>query len=452
MLQKSSILMAAASPAMLAKGCVNVVEFGALKAYAKDRWPRICEGVYARLETMLRNKLGPNDLFVRIGEIAYLVTMPTTDPDDVNAICLRIAFDLHASFLGQCYLDQIQVSTVANGEDDTLVLQNMPPARIVYLAQKIGIPLQPSRLAPQPSDPTAPSELTFQSSRVDSPTSGGQRSNGSTVEENSAIQVEHLFTQIWSAPNQAMTTYACEPKAIFVPPRSNPVPITHLPEKERLQVEIGAFRAGAAQLTKAHAAGCRFLLAVPMSFDVLGSPAGRMECVSLCHGLSQAVRPFLIFTIYGIPPGVAQSRLANIVNFLRPFARSISATVSPDARSYAAFQAYQGIGLRAVGFNLSEFSPQSPLGQHDAEQLSKFTRQFNLGSFLFNVGSKTILKFALDAQIQSLSGSVIAPACAEPSGVWRLTWGEHHRCPASGWTWEAQTRCQPVSAPIGVEQ
>lgn len=424
MLQKSSILKAAASPALLAKGCVNVVGFGALKEYAKDRWPRICEGIYARLETLLRNKLGPNDLFVRIGEIAYLVTMPTTDPEDVNAICLRVAFDLHASYLGQCSLDQIQVSTVANGDDDTLVLQHLPSARVVSLAKKMGIPLQPPRRGALPGDIANLSEPAARPFSIDNAQNGDQPANGSAVQASGTVQVEHLFTQIWSAPNQAMTTYACEPKAIFVPPRANPVPITQLQPKERLQVEITAFKVGAAELIKAHTAGCRFLLAVPMSFDVLGSPAGRMECVSFCHSLSQTIRPYLIFTIYGTPPGVAQSRLANIVNYLRPFARSISATVSPETRSYQALQAYQGIGLRAVGFNLSEFSPQSPLGQHDAELLSKFARQFNLGTFLFNVGSKTILKFALDAQIQSLSGSVIAPTCAEPNGVWRLTWGE----------------------------
>jgi hypothetical protein len=424
MLYKSPILMAAASPALLAKGCVNVLEISALKEYAGERWPRICEGVYARLETLLRAKLGQNDLFVRISDVAYLITMPTTDPDDVNAICLRVSFDLHVSFLGQCNLDQMQVSTVSNGDDDTLVLHRLPPARVISLAERAGIAIQPQAQPDKSGSAADLIECSVPSSSGKNLRTSGVLSNAMAALPEGAVKVEHVFTQIWSVLSRAITTYACEPKTIFVPPRIDPVPFKLLQPKERIEVEIAAFKMGADQLTKAYATDSRFLLAVPISFDVLGSPAGRMECLSLCHSLSYAIRPFLIFTIYGIPPGVGQTRLANLVNTLRPFARSISATISPDSRSYQAFHAYEGIGLHAVGFNLREFSPQSPFTQHDAEQLSRFSRQFNFGSFLFNVESKAILKFALDAQIQSLSGSVIAPACGEPQGVWRLTWGE----------------------------
>lgn len=103
----SPLLAVAASPSHLAKGCVNVVEFDGLKVQAGDRWPRFREGVYARIEGLLRTKLGPNDLFLRLADTAYLITMPTTDAEDVSAVCLNVAFELYKSFLGQCDISQI---------------------------------------------------------------------------------------------------------------------------------------------------------------------------------------------------------------------------------------------------------------------------------------------------------------------------------------------------------
>jgi hypothetical protein len=93
-------------------------------------------------------------------------------------------------------------------------------------------------------------------------------------------------------------------------------------------------------------------------------------------------------------------------------------------RGRKAYGAYQGVGLKAVGFNLDEFAGQVTFCQHDAEQLAQFARRANLGTFLHAARRKVTLKYAQDASIQFLSGPAIAPACSEPRGMWRLPWGD----------------------------
>lgn len=415
----SPVLSAAASPAFLAKGCVNVIELSSFKEHSGERWSRICEGVYARLESLLRSKLGPNDLFLRIGDIAYLVTMPTTDPEDVNAICMRVAFDLHTSFLGQCEIEQIEVSMVSAGEDDTLVLHRLPAEKVVSLAEKAGISFTPSRgtqAIESRQSPPGP-----QTTSISTATKGIGPTWNFVEPPPPVLTVEHHFIPIWSVRNAAVTTYACEPKTISAAGRQDSIALNQLSPKERVQVDITAFRAGIEQLAKSHEVGNRFLLAVPISFELLGTPAGRMELLAVSRNLPYSYRHFLIFIIRDVPPGVAQSRLANMVTILRPFGRSVSASIAPTQRAYGA---YQGIGLRSIGFDLQEFMPQTPLAQHDVEQLAYFARQANLGTFLSNVRDKSILKYAQDANIGHLSGPAISPALTEPHSMWRLTWAE----------------------------
>lgn len=419
MLQHSSpILAAAASPAYLAKGCVNIIELGSFKEQAGARWSRICEGVYARLESLLRAKLGPNDIFVRVGDIAYLVTMPTTDPEDVSAVCMRVAFDLHTSFLGQCGIGQIEVNTVSAGAGDTLVFQRLSVEKVASLAEKAGISFGADGQGAAVSSDIQPRAQTASIA----PLAKNSSTSWSSVEPPPpALTLEHHFVPVWSVRNAAVTSYVCEPKTIFAAGRRDSIPISQLTPKERIQVDLAAFQVGTVQLATSHAADTRFLLMAPVSFELLGTPTGRMELLAACRNLSYNFRNFLSFVICDVPPGVAQSRLASMVTILQPFGRGVSATIAPKQR---VFGSYQGIGLQAIGFDLRAFSPQAPLTQTELEQMAQFARRSNLGTFLWNVQDRAILKYAQDAHIAQLSGPAVAAAMTQPEGMWRLTWAD----------------------------
>jgi hypothetical protein len=416
------MLAAAASPAFLAKGCVNVVELDALKENAGERWPRIRDGVYARLESLLRSKLGPNDLFIRLGDTAYLVTMPTTDADDVSAICTRVAFDLHTSFLGECGLTQIHVDAVVGGEDDALILKRLPPSTVAVLAERVGIS---DMLAGQDG---APNGRPHESGQGHGHANGHAHHHGATGPKPAAgpapsetVEVEHHFVPVWSVPNAAVTTFGCEPKAIRIAGRPVNVATSVLESKERLFIEMSVLQRSIAQLAYAQKSGHRFLLNLPLSFDVFGSPAGRMEVLSAFREMSRDYRALINFVISNVPLGVGQTALANMVTALNPFGRGVAATIHPQTRT---FTGYQGIGLKAVGYNLTEFPARGAFGSEDAERLSQFARRNTLGTFLYGVHDKNTLKFAQDAGIQYLCGPAVAPSTDEPRGMWRLSWGE----------------------------
>lgn len=437
MLQSVSPLIAiAASPAFLAKGCVNVIELDALKESAGERWPRIREGVYARLETLLRAKLGPNDFFIRLGDTAYLITMPTTEAEDVSVICTRVAYDLHSSFLGQCGLMEIHVDVVAGGEDDALILNRLPPSAVAVLAERAGIA---DLLSKGGSDGArAIAEAQNQSSGHEHGhehhhanvhrdvhgqkhgQSGGHPNPYAPAPVETPI-VEHQFVPVWSVPNAAVTTYVCEPKSIRLAGRPLNVAPNVLEPKERLAVEMSALHHGVAELERLHQTGVRFLLDVTLSFDVFASPAGRMEVLSVCRNMSREYRSFITYVICNVPLGVGQTVLANMVTSLNPFGRGVLATIHPATRT---FSGYQGIGLRAVGYNLSEFSVRSVFCADDAERLAHFSRRANVGTFLYGVRDKNSLKFAQDAGIQFLCGPAVAPPTAEPRTMWRLSWAQ----------------------------
>ncbi|NIK88936.1 hypothetical protein FHS83_002254 [Rhizomicrobium palustre] len=399
---------------------MNVIEFDGLMEHAAARWPRIRDGVYARLETLLAAKLGPNDLFVRLGETAYLVTMPTSGAQEVSAVCTRVAFDLHTSFLGECSLAQLHVSLVSECDQDTLAFNRLGVDQIIRIAKDVGI-LDQLRFRPSEAEmDTGAAGASRAKQSVGGVASAPVVSAAGAAAESSP-DIEYHYIPIWAVPSSAITTYACEPKSIYLTSRTQPVALSYLSPRDRMQVELSCLQVGLAQLTKSISNGARFLLAAPISFEMLGAPVGRAAVLSLCKELPNDIRQYLSFLIYEVPPGVAQTRLANMVNALRSVSRGVSATIAPTLRAYTA---YQGIGLRAIGFDMREFTNLCPFQQNDAEQLAQFARRSNLGTLIANVKEKSTLKYAQDAGIQLLSGAAIAPYCVEPRGMCRLTWAE----------------------------
>ncbi len=404
-------LRAAASPALLGRGCVKIIGLDAIKRRSGTRWPHICERVYARAEALLCDKLGPTDFFVRISDDAYLVTMPSTEPEDVNVICFRIAYDLHTSLLGQCDVGCIHINNASHAGENSLLIEPLQVEHIVLLAEKAGVrdlDLTPVNHSLGPA--------------LFSPDASEQFGASPRAERASSIVVEHHYVPVWSVPNEAITTYVCEPKSILTAGTPQwPVTPAQLNERERIQLELRCLQFGVSQLAEHMQKGNRFLLGIGISFGVLGSPSGRMEFLSTCRGLSAACRQYVDFTLTEVPPGVAHARLNDLVNVMRPFAHGILATVAPGSRDYAA---YQGVGLRAIGFDWRDCKLDTQFYEQNVIHLARSAKALKLATFVYGVDNVSSLQATQRANIQFLSGPAVAPSCGEPRGMYRMTWAQ----------------------------
>lgn len=416
MLQQTPVeIRALASPAFLDRGCVNVISISTIKEEAGPRWPRIRTNVYERLEALLRARLGPSDFFARIEETKYLITMPSAEPEDINIICMRVAHDLCTNLLGQCDLKQIRVMKAVNAGENQMQLIQIPTERLTILAEKAGFDEDGGQHAP-----SAAENAHFKTE--DNFPATNQIVHEGLDDRIKTLTIVHQFLPLWSSTNNAITTYICEPRQIMtldIPRRTITVPQLSL--KERTKIELSTLREGVAKLTSHIEAGNRFILGLPVSFDILGTPSGRVEYVNECRSFSNEFRPYLDFIITDVPRGIVQTRLGDLANSIRPFARSVSATVAPGTRDYGP---YQGIGLRAIGYNRRDFQQESQLRQEDFNSLVQNARLLHLNTFLMDVRKLATLQMAHQAGIQMVCGPAILPATPDPKGMRRLTWEE----------------------------
>jgi hypothetical protein len=397
-------IKSAVPPALLDRGCVNVIGFDAIKSRAGARWPKLREGVVARLESLLRHALRSTDFFAPLNDSAYLVTMPGADPEEINIVCLRIAYDLYKNLLGHCDLGHIQVSVAKDAGDDGLSLESIAKDHVLTLAQKAGI----HDLAPAPDKGAA----------------SGHVSGSAPQASGEPLRTLHSYIPIWDSRNEAITTYLCHTRA-YRAAHNEPVQVQQLTGRDRAAVELSGLHQVIVDLEDALKLGRRVLLGVPFTFEMIGSPLGRMQLASACRHLLAEHRQYLLFMLMDVPRGVAHTRLADVVNTLRPFARSVMATVAPGSRWYTA---YHGIGLQAIGMRAAQCAAGPGL-QAEIAKLTAATRSARLGSFLYDVTSRDVLEMARDRGVRWFSGPAVSPAVQQPQAMTHFRWAEMTRQP-----------------------
>lgn len=392
-------IKAAASPALLERGCVNVIGLEALREKAGTRWPKIRDGIYARLETILRQRLGPADFFVPLDDIAYLVTMPAADADDAKVACLRVAFDLYTEYMGKCDLGFLNIYRAATGEGDTIVLERITTEELRGLAERAGASEGIQKVSAQ-AEPA-----------------------GAVVSQRlQPLTFKTHFLPVWDARNEAITHYACLAQKLILPhaPFTTIAP-QDLSFKERAKVEITCIQRGAAMLARKIERGERFLMSFRVSFETLGAHTARVEFTSACRELPSDFRQYLVFKLTDVPAGVPHSRLSELVMALKPYGRSVMAEVPFCFRDY--FN-YQGIGLQAIGLNFERQRLSDKEINDEVMRLATAAKRLSLPTFLSGVARQATLRTARQAGVQFMSGSAIAPFLPEPGPMTRLHWDE----------------------------
>ena len=388
-------LKAAASPALLARGCVLVIGLEALREKAGPLWEKIRAGIHSRLEAILRQRLGPADFFVSVDEIFYLVTMPAANAEDAQVACLGAAHELYTSYFGQCDLGTVHLYRAVQAEGDAIGTERISKEQLGVLAERAGV-----------ADGIGKARTDALRAAVSS--------------ESAHADNRAQFQPVWDARNEAITLYRCIPQPIAARQGSSVVAFEDLAPKFRAKVELSCLHQGIATLMRHLERGERFLMGFGVAYETLSSHTGRVEFTNACRELSSDLRQYIVMQLTDVPAGVPHSRLSDLVMTLRPFARAVMSEVPISCRSYAA---YEDIGLQAIGLNLERANLAPKELSDDIAKLTTAAKRLSLSAFLWGVNDAGTLSSARHG-VHFITGSAIAPVVSAPRPMTRLYWHE----------------------------
>lgn len=378
-------LQIAASPALIGRGCVQVIGLEEIRAEIGERWEKRRETVWAHLEALLSQKLGPTDFYIRLDDTSVLVSMPTAQREEAQIFCLRVAHDLHGSLLGRCDTKKLRIARVSRVQGGDIQSTPVSGEELTLLARRAGL------------QPPASRETEFQPDKF----------RGSPKP---SVEFQHKYLPVWDAQREAVTTYR-----VVSCLDHHTAACTGARSKLELALAISRINDGASRLTTHLAAGEQFMMWLPLSYDVLSSAVGRMEIAGVCRSLSADLRPYLIFEICDLPQGVPQSRLSELVGSLRPFCRGVAAQFP---RGIGSFSAYLGTGLQAVGLSFAD-GAAAEMG-NEIMRLSLAVRKQRIMTFVLDVPRWEVLQAARAIGIHLLSSPLIGNLMTNPAPIRRL--------------------------------
>ncbi|HEY0105557.1 MAG TPA: hypothetical protein VGB91_05685 [Rhizomicrobium sp.] len=384
-----------ASPALVKRGCINVIGLEHLRTRIGARWEKSSPSIHARLESMLSHKLGPTDFFTRLSDTAYLVAMPSFEGDEARLCCLKIAYELHRSLLGTCTVDDLSLARVAGDGIDALELHPIRRAELLVLAARGGL-----------------EELC-----AGVPGGVGQSIRGLRNMQIEQAPAVYRFAPVWDVAHETVTAYRLVTQSAppakrarsWLPPDDFKVELANL---------LGGLSHAATMLAAGMRSGGRFLMIVPIAFDLISSPAGRMEIASACRALPAPLRPFLIFEISEMPVGVPQSRMSDLICSVRPFCRAVSIQISRWSGEHPQFQnaGHQGLSLDLAS------APMPPRIREDIVKMAGACRRAGLTSVVGGVQSLALADCARRAGIGYLCGPLVGFEMDVPAAMRRLPW------------------------------
>lgn len=371
---------AAASPAAVAAGHVNLIDLAGIKAASGERWERARGGIYARLEGLIGQSLGPTDSFARIDDTTFLIAMPESSPEHTLMSCLRIAQDLQERMLGAVGGHQVQVARAVSVQNDVLNSEIVTEAMLPVAARNAG----------------------------------GKNRQGQPARSATAL---NRFAPIWDAVHQVVTAFSCTPdRSQFAPE-----------ETETGEMLLARLQHATAILAERLQREQKFLLCLSLPYDQLGSPVVRMEMSALFRSLPAALRPYLQLEISDLPEGVPESRLGELIAVLRPFCRSVAIHLPGNVLSYGT---YHIAGLQGIGISLSPDRAGIPDPLAEIAKLSNAAKRLRIRSFVTDLQNPELLDFAVENGICAVSGQLIGEPKPNPDQARRLSLDEIRARPA----------------------
>ena len=383
-------LRIAASTALLQRGCVNVIRLDTIKTEAGTRWSKIRDAVCAQMESLLRQRLAPSDFFVSLDDVTFLVSSPSADTDVSQVLCLRVAHELHINFLGACAIGSLRIARAVGLNGDVLEVAEIAGTELLRLGARAGI-----------------SCMDLDSKAA--------RNGGDSCPSRSAGSFRENFIPIWDAQREAVTAHRC---VTLTTPSVHQRDGNASQARTELAATLSRIEHAARSLSKNLKEGNRFLVFVPITYDTLSSPIGRMEIVSTCRNLASNLRSYLVFEISDLPYGVPQSRLFELVGILRPFCRAVAGQLPARISSYGT---YQSAGLQLIGLSLTANGAAATEMDSEVFKLCTAAKRLQVTSFVWDALTKGAVMRAREQGANFISGPPVGDPTEEPAPIKRLS-------------------------------
>lgn len=304
-------LFSGSSTVNLIEGHLFMLSLSNVAAKYGKRWLTISGNAHNLAEGLFRERLTKADVYVRYDDTTYLLAFSQLGMEAATIRVLALSQMLATMLLGNHHAHAVEVLRAVRGHGEDIHFEPVRP-------------------------PTLTTGSGFSTEEID----------GITLPPDLGF----VFRPLLTAKTMVLSTFHCIPTA----PRSvdgfrsgyELAPDT----PTILALDRAVLRRVAFELDRLALQNSPGLLSMPVHYETLATGSRRREFAALCaEQFGAAGTSRVIFELAGLPEGVPQSQLLELVSSLRPHSKAVIARL---ALGHAALAGFRNASVHAVGIDI----------------------------------------------------------------------------------------------------
>ena len=170
----------------------------------------------------------------------------------------------------------------------------------------------------------------------------------------------------------------------------------------------------------------RMLLIMPVHFEVMVGTAWRRRYVAeLAQRVAAEARKLLVIELIGIPHGVLQSRLMELIGPLRPFCRGVALRLPIGIADVSQIK---GCGAAIMGCDLYSHPAPEIVQMQQLNHFKRAADKAKLPAFVHGAHTLSLVAAAVGAGFSYVSGEAVSPLVDHPRQIAEFNLANLYRC------------------------
>lgn len=378
---------------------VFIISLEPCRAKYGDAWEKTREKVHETVRSILTNRLSKQDMFLRRDDDTFLVVFGAIGHREAQVKCTIIGEEILQRLVGrQAINDLIDIKTVTVEENGTINLKALP--NLDVLLEYVALHLDEDRPTPDSAAEEFPAHVA-----------------GSGLED-----LRFVFRPMLAVRTKVISTFLCIPvRAVQgrLCLSGYDVLGEHAQPRQYLDLDAASLRKSTVELERLGKRGEKSLVGIPVHFETLADSRRRSEYVRLSDQLIGNRTDRVIFEVVGLPTGIPQVRLIDLISALRRHSRAVIGRFEIENRN---FPAYRTSGLHAVGIDIYGSIKREDVLMREIDEFAQAARRNGLKSYLLGIRSISLYTAAIAAGYDYASGHALTSVAeaAEGAYVYRM--------------------------------
>jgi hypothetical protein len=402
-------LLAGSNKPQLA-GAIHLVGMAKIRAKFGPAWEQIAARADQIARKAIERRLVEGDFYYASSAVNYLIVFPTLNERQAQLKCRLIGEEIAKALLGSEGADGLEVKSAVIGLDGTLSFAEMTSVELTLEA--IADPARSISFgvesAPRPVSPT----VSFEEVRI---APKAARRGGAS--EDLLSDVAFVFCPMWRPSRNLITSYLCQPlvPTSDVGSAMGSAELAIAGDDDLTQrLDEMVLNRGLDEIRLLVSEERKVLITVPIHFETVAALARRRMVHSILAGLPEAGQKLLAIELVGVPDGVPQSRLIDLIGPLRPRCSGVALLMSV---MHADFSSVRDTGAAAVCTDITTHAgPELVLMQHMNRFLAGASKA-GLPAYIRGVRSRSLAAAAVGAGFVYIEGEAIGQPLAHPKVI-----------------------------------